>query len=71
MMNSYEAGGVVVTFYRKIKQGEFSRLKASGANPSVADYARLDAISIADDEYATSEWGERVYDPAYKKTEWK
>jgi hypothetical protein len=71
MMNSYEVGAVVVTFYTKIKRDEFSRLKASGKNPSLADHAKLDAISIAEDIYATSEWGERVYDPAYKKIEWK
>ena len=71
MMNSDEAGAVVVTFYTKIDRDEFSRLKASGANPSPAEYAKLDAISIAEDKYATSEWGERVYDPSYKKIEWK
>lgn len=71
MMNSYEAGAVIVTFYTKVNRDEFARLKASGANPSPADCAKLDAISIAADGYATSEWGERVYDPAYKKIEWK
>jgi len=71
MMNSYEVGVVVVTFYTKINRDEFSSLKASGKNPWPADYAKLDAISIAEDNYATSEWGERVYDPAYKKIEWK
>ena len=71
MMNSYEAGAVVVTFYTKVNKDEFSRLKGSVAKPTLADYAKLDAISVAEDGYATSEWGERVYDPAYKKIEWK
>jgi len=71
LMNSFEVGTSVITFYTKINGDEFQRLKASGANPSPANYAKLDAISIADDAYANSEWGERVFDPAYKKIEWK
>lgn len=71
MLNSYEASGVVITFYTKINRDEFSRAKVSGANPSPGDYAKLDAISLANDGYATSEWGDRVYDPAYKKIDWK
>lgn len=61
MMKSYEAGPVVVTFNTKINREEFTRLKASGAIPSPADFAKLDAISIAEDGYARSEWGDRVY----------
>jgi hypothetical protein len=71
MLNSYEVGGAVITFYTKVSASEFSRAKASGANPSPADYAKLDAISIADDRYAKSEWGDRAYDPAYKNPDWK
>lgn len=71
MINSFEVGSAVVTFYTKIDRDEFSRLKASGANPSPAEYARLDAVSIANDSYAKSEWGERIYDPEYKKIKWK
>jgi hypothetical protein len=44
MMNSYEAGAVVVTFYTKINREEFIRLKASGAHPSPADCAELNAM---------------------------
>ena len=33
--------------------------------------AKLEAISLANPGYAKSEWGDRVYDPAYKKIEWK
>ena len=71
MMNSYDAGGVVITFYTKINRDAFSRAKASGSNPSPANYAKLDAISLTDDGYAKSEWGDRVYDSAYKKIDWK
>jgi len=71
MINSFEAGSAVITFYTKINENEFKLLKERGADPSPADFAKLDAISIADDSYANSEWGERVYDPAYKKIEWK
>jgi hypothetical protein len=71
MMNSFEVGTFVITFYTKINGDEFQRLKASGANASPADYAKLDAISIASDAYAKSEWGDRVYDPAYKEIQWK
>jgi len=33
------------------------KVKPSGANSSPADYANLEAISIADDAYPNSEWG--------------
>ncbi len=71
MVNSYALGNLVITFYTKIDGNDYLRAKASGKSPSPADYAKLDAISIADDDYAKSEWGERVYDPAYKKIDWK
>jgi hypothetical protein len=71
MINSYEVGTLVITFYTKISRQDYSRMRAAGSNPSPADYARLDAISIADPNYAKSEWGDRVYDPKYKKIEWK
>ncbi len=56
MMNSFEVGGSVITFYKKINRDEFERLKATGADPSPADFAKLDAISIAADTYAKNEW---------------
>jgi hypothetical protein len=71
MLNSYDVGTVVVTFYTKVNRDEYVRAKASAANASPADYAKLDGISIADDGYARSEWGSRVSDSAYKKPEWK
>jgi hypothetical protein len=72
MMNSYDAGGVVITFYTKVNREEFARVKASGVDASPADYAKLDAISITDEAYAKKDqWGDRVYDPAYKKIDWK
>ncbi len=71
MMNSWEVGTAVITFYTKISRQQYSRAKASGLNPSPADYAKLDAISIADAAYAKSEWGDRIYDPQYKRIEWK
>jgi hypothetical protein len=71
MMNAYEVGTLVITFFTKITLQDHSQMKATGSNPSPADYAKLDAISIADDAYAKNEWGDRVYDPAYKKIEWK
>jgi hypothetical protein len=63
MINSWEVGTVVVTFYTRIGQQDYDRMKASGANPPPADYAKLDAISIAGADYAKSEWGDRIYDP--------
>jgi hypothetical protein len=66
MVNSYAVGDLVITFFTKIDRDDYLRAKASPA-----DYAKLDAISIADNTYAQSEWNERVYDPAYKKIEWK
>jgi hypothetical protein len=71
MINSWEVGTVIVTFYTRIGLQDADRMKASQSNPSPADYAKLDAISIADAYYAKGEWGERIYDPQYKKIEWK
>lgn len=71
MVNAYEVGTVVVTFFTKISLQDHSQMQASGANSSAADYAKLDAISIADAGYAKSEWGDLVYDPQYKSAEWK
>ncbi len=70
MLNSYETGNAVVTFYNKISNAEVSKLDPEGQG-SMADHARLDAISIADGDYAKSEWGDRIYDPQYKKIDWK
>jgi hypothetical protein len=70
MLNSYEVGNTVVTFYNKISNAEVGRLDPEGQG-TIADHARLDAISIADADYAKSEWGDRIYDPQYKKVDWK
>lgn len=67
MINSYDAGTVVVTFFTKV----IANTAESSSNAPVADRAKLDAISIADADYAKSEWGERVYDTNYKKSDWK
>jgi hypothetical protein len=66
MLNSYEVGSNVVTFYTVA--GAFAD---AGKGAGIAERAELDAISIADAQYAKSEWGECVYDPKYKKIEWK
>ena len=60
MMNSYEVGTVVVTFYTTISRSDYSQVKVAGNSSPLADYAKLAAISIADNGYAESEWGERV-----------
>jgi hypothetical protein len=70
MLNSYEAGSVVVSFYNKVSNAEVGRLDPDGQG-TMADHARLDAISIADADYAKSQWGDRIYDPQYKKVDWK
>jgi hypothetical protein len=71
LFNSYEVGGNIVTFITKVSSEEYSRFKNSGQPWVVADHARLDAISIADAGYAKAEWRARVYDPNYKKIDWK
>ena len=71
MMNSYEVGNIVVTFITKVTEKEYVNIKESGKSWVVADHARLDAISIAEAGYAEGEWGDRIYDPNYKKVEWK
>lgn len=61
LLNSYEVNGTIVTFTTKVMSGQ----------GEIADRAKLDGVSIATAEYAKSEWGDRIYDPAYKKVEWK
>lgn len=71
MLNSYEVGGNVVTFFTKVTAEEYHKIMDSRQTWIVADHARLDAISIASADYAKSEWGERIYDPNYKNVVWK
>ena len=71
MLNSFEVGSRVVTFFSKVSEQDYSKSKASESDWLVADHARLDAISIASSEYAQQEWGERVYDPGYTPVSWK
>jgi hypothetical protein len=71
MMNSYEVGTIVVTFITKVTEKDYMRLKESGHEGVPADIATLDAISLADADYAKNEWGDRIYDPNYIKIEWK
>lgn len=66
MLNSYEIGDVIVTFYTKTL-----KTISTDSHTPIADNAKLDAISITDNNYARDEWGKRIYDPAYKKAEWK
>jgi hypothetical protein len=70
MLNSYEASGFVITFYNKVSNKEVAQLNPESQG-TIADHARLDAISIASPEYAKREWGNRVYDPSYKPIDWK
>lgn len=70
LLNSWEVGTVVVTFYTRISPADYAKARASAENDAAPD-ARLEGISLANSAYAKSEWGERVYDPAYKKIEWK
>lgn len=71
LMNSWEAGGVVVTFYTQISQADYAKAQAAGTGDAAAGYAKLFAISLTNAAFGKSEWGDRVYDPAYKKIEWK
>ncbi len=72
MMSSYEFGNAVVTFITKIPvTGEQPSSPEAKPGSDIADQATLDAISISDPQYAENEWGTRVYDPKYKKAEWK
>ena len=64
MFNSYEVGTSIVTFITKV-------IDEAHAAGSIGDRAKLDGISIADAGYAESEWGDRIYDPSYKKADWK
>jgi hypothetical protein len=71
MFNSFEIGSKVVTFFTKVSREDFERLKKAGSSSEIAQFAKLDAISIADASYAKDEWGARIYDPNYKSVGWK
>ena len=72
LVNSYEIGKTIVTFYTKAHPQVHLQVKASDPNFSPADYSKLDAISLADPSYAKNAgWGDKIYDPQYKKAEWK
>lgn len=71
MVNSYKFGSNVVTFYTRIPTPDDSKPESSSENWTDPDHARLEMISIASLEYAESEWGKRIYDPAYKPVVWK
>jgi hypothetical protein len=70
LVNSYEANGVVITFYNKVSNKAAAQLDPEGQT-TIADQAKLDAISIASPGYAKAEYGDRVYDPNYKPVTWK
>jgi len=70
LMNSWESDNVVVTFYTRISAADYAKAQAEGSD-AAAKYAKLDAISLANAAYVNGEWGDRVYDPAYRKIEWK
>ena len=70
LMNSWETANVVVTFFTRISAADYAKAQAEGGD-AAAGYAKLDAIALANAAYVKSEWGDRVYDPAYKRIEWK
>jgi len=70
MMNSYEIGSLIVTFITKIS-ADTSPEQKSEQSETLADRARLDAVSISQPDYSETTWGKRIYDPDYKKAEWK
>jgi hypothetical protein len=75
LLNSYEVGNVVVTFYTRISGADYAKVQAARASATGtatgAEFARLEGISMANAAYATSEWGARVANTAYKKVDWK
>jgi hypothetical protein len=71
LFNAFEVGTAVVTFVTKVNLVEYRAAKDKDKSVKMGDFARLDAISIADPEYAKSEWGDRTYDPTYKPVTWK
>lgn len=72
MLNSYQVGKVIVTFYTKVDEQKYLLMKNSDPNSSIADYATLEAISLADLNYVKAAgWGDMIYDPGYKDVEWK
>jgi hypothetical protein len=75
LLNSYEVGNVVVTFYTRISGKDYAKVQAAGANSggaaAGAEFAKLEGISMANAAYAKSEWGARIPNPAYKTVDWK
>jgi len=70
LINSWETDNAVVTFYTRISAADYAKAQAEGSDVATG-YAKLDAISLANAAYTKREWGDRVYDPAYKKITWK
>jgi hypothetical protein len=73
LLNSWDVGNVVVTFYTRISTADYAKAQAAGADGGevAARNAKLFAISLANAAFAKGEWGDRMNDPAYKKIEWK
>ncbi len=69
LLNSYEVGSAIVTFYTAIAEQDFDKELAAEAESDAGRYARLNAVSLADKAYAESVWGDPSYDTAYKKLE--
>jgi hypothetical protein len=72
LLYSWEVDKEIVTFYAKISTEDNARVRAEGSKETVADYAKLYAISMASAGYARNEWGARIAEPSPpKKMVWK
>jgi hypothetical protein len=71
MMNSYQIGDVIATFITKLSAEDYAPFKEAPDVAKLAVHARLDAVMLSDAKYALREWGPRIYDPDYKKIQWK
>jgi hypothetical protein len=69
LQNAYEVANVIMMLTTKVEAADLPSIMKD--NSIIAKMAHLDAISICTPEYAKAMWGNRAYDPNYKKIEWR
>ncbi len=69
LFNAYEVNTAIVIFYTRFGLADMPLMK-NGAD-DIPTFARLVAVSLMSPEYAKSLYGQRSYDPVYRKIEWR
>ncbi len=66
--NTYEIGDVLVTFVTKVRDQDLPLVEKKRLG--LAEAAKLDAIILTTPDYAATNWGKQIKDPAYRKGVW-